>query len=439
MGGDMVAALGRATVDGHALFGHNSTQAPGACQALRLVPGRPFAFGEKVRATLLELPQARQTYTVLGGQAHGRWGYQHGVNGQGVAVGRAALRTRLPSPGPGLAGSDLVRLALERGQTARQAVDLLTDLVSRHGQAAEPGAEADGDGNAFLVADADEAFAVECAGRYWVYQQAREVRALGGPGTIRQDWDRIAPGLAGLAIERGWWPADGSKLDFAGAVSPTPPEWEPAHADDFRRWGRATVLLAEQNGHIDSAFVRRLLSDHGEEGDDEADPFWPAAGTGSLCRHPHPGATAATAASLVVALTRDPGRLRTAWCAFGPPCLSVYFPVFLEGDLPAAFGRSSAHPSGDSAWWRLRDVGAFLAVSPGRRDLAREALGRLQARFDQEAEEFAAEGAALRERGGHAELQRQATLFMEHCLERFEEVWSCVARANPAGVAAGWR
>jgi hypothetical protein len=272
-----------------------------------------------------------------------------------------------------------------------------------------------------------------------VYQQVRELRALGGPATIRQDWDRIAHGLAGRAIERGWWPADGSKLDFAGAVSPTPPEDEPAHADDFRRWGRATLLLGEQNGHIDPAFVRRLLSDHGEDGDGgEADPFWPAA-DGSLCRHPHPRARAATAASLVVALTPGPRRLRTAWCAFGPPCLSVYFPVFLEGELPAAFGRSSAEPTRDSAWWRLRDVAAFLAVHPGRRDLAREALGRLQARFDQEAEEFAAEGAALRERGAHAELQRQATLFLEHCLERFEEVWSGVARTSAAPVAASWR
>src|SRR5262249_11329255 len=138
MGGDLVAALGRATVDGHTLFGHNSTHAPRTCQALRLLPGRCFVSGEKIRTTLLELPQARQTGTVLGSQPHGRWGYQHGVNAHGVAVGRAPLRTRLAADGPGLTGTDLVRLALERARTARQAVDLLTDLVTRHGQAAEP-------------------------------------------------------------------------------------------------------------------------------------------------------------------------------------------------------------------------------------------------------------------------------------------------------------
>jgi hypothetical protein len=60
-------------------------------------------------------------------------------------------------------------------------------------------------------------------------------------------------------------------------------------------------------------------------------------------------------------------------------------------------------------------------------------LGRLQARFEQDAEEFAAEGAALRRRGEEAELHRQATLFMQHCLERFEEVWAGPGRPRPAG------
>jgi dipeptidase len=438
MGGDLVAALGRASVDGQTLFGHNSTQRPRVCQSLRLVPGRSFAFGEKVRTTLVELPQARQTGTVLGSQAHGAWGYEHGVNASGVAVGRAPLHTRLAAPGPGLTGGDLVRLALERAGTARQAVDVLTDLVSRHGQAADPGAARPADGNGFLIADGAEAFAVECAGRFWVYQLVGEVRAAGGLSTIRQDWDRIAPGLAAYAIERQWWPGDGSKLDFAAAVSPTPPEREPARAADFRRWGRATRLLGEQNGHIDIAFVRRLLSDHREGDEDETDPFAPGADDGSLCRHPRREPAEATSASLVAALAPQPGGLLTAWCAFGPPCLSVYFPVFLEGELPAPFARSAAEPSGDSAWWRLQDVAAFLTWHPERRDLAREALGRLQARFDQEAEEFAAEGAARQRAGEHAEVRRLATLFMEHCLERFEETWAGVARASRVGAAARW-
>jgi hypothetical protein len=46
----------------------------------------------------------------------------------------------------------------------------------------------------------------------------------------------------------------------------------------------------------------------------------------------------------------------------------------------------------------------------------------LQARLDQEAEEFNSEGAVLRQRGALSDLHRQATFFMQYNLERFEAV-----------------
>src|SRR5206468_2566847 len=139
---------------------------------------------------------------------------------------------------------------------AQQAADLLTDLIECYGQ----GGGADYD-HAFLLADAGEALLLETAGDFWVCQEIHAVRAASNSATVRQDWDRICRGLAGRAIEQGWWPADGSKLDFAGAVGADALMQVAA----LRRWGRATLLLEEQNGHIDAAFVRRLLGDH-EEG-----------------------------------------------------------------------------------------------------------------------------------------------------------------------------
>jgi hypothetical protein len=425
MGCDMVAALGRATVDGHTLFGHNSGQPDRRVQSLRLVRGRPFELGQTVRTQHLELPQARQTFTVLGSQAAGTCGYEHGVNEHGVAVGRSPLRTRLPA-GAGLAGSELVRLVLERAASARQALDLLTDLVNRHGQASGAVIEEASD-NAFLIADAHEAFAVETAGHYWVCQHVEEVRAQGAVGTVRQDWDRIARGLSEHAIALGWWPEDGSKLDFAGAVCPGLSEQAPA----LHRWGRATYLLGQQNGHIDTPFVRRILADHDAE---EANPGEKAGlPAPSLCRHkPGPDETA-TAASLVVPLSAAPGRLVCAWCAFGPPCRSVFFPVFLEGELPEAF--SAGDKEAVRMGVRTRQLHAALESSEEMADAVRDHLGRLQARFDQEAEEFVVEAVTLKQHGDSAGLQRQAGLFMHHCLERFEEVWDGLmgtARATPA-------
>jgi secernin len=411
MGCDMVAALGRATVDGHTLFGHNSGQPGGRGQALRLVRGRPFELGQTVRTQHLELPQARHTCTVLGSQAAGAWGYEQGINEHGLVAGRAPLRTRLPA-GAGLNGSELVRLVLERAASARQAVDLLTDLVHRHGPGSSA-ANAASD-NAFLIADAQEAFAVETAGPFWVCQHVEEVRALGAVCTIRQDWDRIARGLSEHAIAQGWSLEDGNKLDFAGAVSPPLSEQSAA----LHRWGRATSLLGQQNRHIDLAFVRRILGNHdAEESPGEEEPGRSAL---SLCQHSAGPDETATAASLVVQLQADPGRLLCAWCAFGPPCLGVYFPVFLEGELPEAFTAGEERPV--SLWVRCRQLQAALDTNEEMADLIREHLGRLQARFDQEAEEVAAEGAVRKQQGDVAHVQRQASLFMDHCLERFEEV-----------------
>jgi hypothetical protein len=443
MGCDLVVALGRATVDGHTLFGHNSGQPPGEGQALCLVPGRHHAFGEKVQTQFLELPQARETLRVLASQARGRWGYQHGVNEHGLAAGAVPLRTRLSREQPGLTGPDLVRLVLERCQSSAQAVQLLTDLISRHGQGGgKPLGPPDeqrahgpawaGWDHAFLLADAREAFAVEASGPCWVYQQVQEIRALSGLCTVRQDWDRISPGLAGRAIDEGWWPGDGSKLDFAGAVGL-------GDADSaLRRWGRATLLLGQQNGHIDTGFVRRLLGDHYEGCADEVDPTaggGPDAGPAPLCRHQGGRGGAVTAASLVVALAEARRCLPIAWCAFGPPCLSVYFPVFLDGDLPQSFTalpvaaaclQAGDRPRGreDCLAGEAERLQSHLAQHPEQWDQARDSLGCLQARFDQEAAELATETLSLKQEGAGEELGRRLGLFLQHCLEEHHALLS---------------
>src|SRR5262249_27216435 len=190
----------------------------------------------------------------------------------------------------------------------------------------------------------------------------------------------------------------------------------------LRRWGRATMLLEQQNGHIDAAFLRRLLADHYEGMHCEVDPLGPMHGPTALCQHGEVR-RCATAASMVVQLGGMPARLLTVWCAFGPPCVSVYFPLFLESGPLERF--TETIPEGLPR--RVPELIKALGRSPHRWALAREMMSRLQARFDLEAEEFAAEGAAFKERGQHVELQRLATLFLQHNVEQFDEVARGVA------------
>ncbi len=410
MGGDLVVALGRATVHGQTLFGQNCHRPPHECQILKRTPGRAFAPGETVRTAHAEVPQSRQTLTVLGCQPHHAWGYQCGVNEKQVAVGCAAWRSKLAGERRGLDGPELVRLTLERAASARQAFDVLTDLIVRHGQA--------DDDHVFLLAGPDEAFTVEAAGDVWAAQEIQQVRAAGDVAVIRQDWARLAPGLAERVIARGWWPEDGSKLDFAGSINDNPT----GRASALRRWGRATYLLEQQNGHIDAAFLRRVLGDHYEGTRYEIDPLDAAGPVTPLCQHAPGGGRYGTAASMVVSLAADPGHVPVAWCAFGPPCLSVHFPVFLDGELPAAFGCGASLFHADSVWWRTQQLRGLVEADPAQLEFLRESLARLQARFEQDVDEFCPEAAELRRRGAREELQRLAGSLMQSHLERFDEI-----------------
>jgi dipeptidase len=411
MGCDMVVALGRATGNGGAIFGHNSHRPPGEGQRLVRLPARQPTAGETVRTQYLTLQEARQTYAVLGSQPQQCWGLTHGVNEHRLAVGCADWAGKLHCDEPGVTGTDLTRLALERCRTACQALDLLTSLVARHGQG-RPAAEAFADeaDHLFLIADPTQAFALEAAGDAWVVQEILEVRAASDLAIIRQDWDRISAGLGARIIARGWWKADGSKLDFADTLNANPT----GVASALRRWGRATVLLEQQNGRVEPGFVRHLLSDHYEGTQFEADPVRGNGGPVPLCRHGLAREGLVTSASLVAELSADrkPGPL--AWCAFGPPCVSVYFPVFLEGELPPAFTPEGGR--GRPGVWQFgRQVGGALGRDAQRWQAARQALGQLQHRFDQEAAEFAAETAAA------ADLGREAGALMQSQVERFED------------------
>jgi hypothetical protein len=400
MASDIVVALGRATAEGHMLFGYNSNRAAGEGPGLMCVGGRAFAPGEAVCARHVQLPQVRQTYSVLAAVAPGHAGYTHGVNDHGVAAGVTSVHTRLGGSATGLTGPELVRLALERAVSARQAVDVVTDLVARFGQCGPDG----NDDSALLLADGREAFVVETAGRYWAEQVVGSVRAVSDFCGLRQDWDRIARGLADEVIGRGWWPSDGSKVDFAGAVG----REHGAGAAGLRRWGRATLLLEQQSGQVDMRFLRRLLADHGDR---------PAAAP-SLCRHGDGAGEVATACSMVVEAGLA-GALPVAWCSFGPPCLGVWFPLFLVAELPVEFAAEDG--GGCRVWRRSLRLAAEVERSPESAKAVRQAMAAVQERFDQEGREFLVEAAALAGRADGARLARLAGSLMQHHVERWEE------------------
>lgn len=393
MGSDMLVALGSASVQGLTLFGLNH-HAAGRPHHLRLAASCHHAPDATILLGERDLPQARQTCTVLGWQPAGTWGFTHGVNEHRVAVGVATWNSRLPRQQTGLTGAELTRLALERSHSSMQAVEVLTDLLTRHGQRPDPdGGDAD---HVFLIADPAEAFVLEAAGRWWALLECWQTRAVTDVALIRQDWRRLSPGLAEHAIAQDWWHNDGSKVDFAGSLDGR----APTHAPARRRWGRASVALAQQAGAIDAHFLRRLLADHAENNFE----LLPAG--------------AEPTGSFLAELAAD-DRLPLAWCSFGSPQAALWFPVPLQGELPAAFG--PGHPENPALAVRLAQL--LQHAEERDADPLCEALERLQGTFDREAEQYQDRAGPLLRQGNVQLVAALATTLMQRHVELFEKEW----------------
>ena len=197
---DTLVALGSETRSGRTLFAKNSDRQAAECQPLQAVPARRHSPGTTVRCTYLEIPEAPATLAVLGSRPWWIWGFEHGVNAAGVAIGNEALHTREAPVETGLLGMDLLRLGLERGRTADDAKRVITDLLARHGQ----GGSAQHGGrrfyqNSFVIADPSTAWVLETSGHHLVARRVRGRAAISNLATIGDDWDEAAPGIEAYA------------------------------------------------------------------------------------------------------------------------------------------------------------------------------------------------------------------------------------------------
>jgi len=163
-------ALGKDYFIGHQTFlCKNSDRPLGEAQPLLYAAAADHAPGETLRCTHLTLPQAEHTYAVLGSKPYWIWGFEMGANEKGLFIGNEAQGSRCPAESEeGLLGMDLLRLALERTATAREAIALLGTFLSQYGQNANANVRYDRRyENSYLLVDPEEIWLMETAGRQW--------------------------------------------------------------------------------------------------------------------------------------------------------------------------------------------------------------------------------------------------------------------------------
>ncbi|XP_037068100.1 secernin-2-like [Pollicipes pollicipes] len=216
---DTFVALPPATKRGFVVFGKNSDRPQGEVQEVVHFPAASHEPGSKVQCTYISVDQAESTHAVILSRPAWMWGAEMGANEHGLCAGNEAVWTRLESDDDRterLLGMDLVRLALERAATAREAVDVITGLLASHGQGG-PCSDTDASllyHNSFLLADRAEAWVLETAGHLWAAKRITcGVANISNCLTIGVEMDLQHPELHSEAISRGLWDGSG-QLNF---------------------------------------------------------------------------------------------------------------------------------------------------------------------------------------------------------------------------------
>lgn len=451
---DTFVALSDAGPRGRVLMGKNSDRPEADAQPLRYLPRRAGGGGTP-RLAYVEIDDAKESAAHLGGSPYWCWGHEQGLNEWGVAIGNEALFTRDwasavraaeqgSPPRPGILGMELVRLGLERGRTAAEALSVMCALVEEHGQwgSGVPGSPAvtGGYDNSFLIADAREAWVLETSGRRWVAKRATSgTLAISNQPTVRTEWDRASGDIVEHAVGAGWWePEPGRSFDFARVyVDPGTP-LQLSHI----RLQRSRQLLRDataDGGEVGVEVAQRILRDHYED-TFLGGPYFNAAVPDflSLCMHAHPSGFTwgNTASSTVFVLPADDRQLAHLWWTPVTPCTGVYLPVFVDaGAVPEAL--STAGRAGDglrrpedapqdsfderSYWWRFHQLleaakgGAGARRFDRNQPVVRQAFDVLERRWTARLPEIEKEAVQMRSEGRDDAMRKLLSGFTDSC------------------------
>jgi dipeptidase len=208
---------------------------------LEIVPRKHYPSGATIRAGVdaranfpgefIEIPQVRETARYITMNYSEYEGFpapitNGGLNEFGVAVrdvwssSRRELQNMTPKPQRGVNYSDLSRIVMERAHSAREAVEIVGNLIDRYGYATYGG-------NSHFFADADEGWIlIEFAGgkRLWIAERVGpdEIR-MSYPGYILEipldfakhpDRYRGSRNFISFAVKQRWYdPKSGKPFD----------------------------------------------------------------------------------------------------------------------------------------------------------------------------------------------------------------------------------
>ena len=314
---DSFVALADVCRDHYTIYGKVSDRAVNEPQYFVHVPAADHDCSKPLQCTLIQVEQVPHTYEMILSKPSWIWGAEIGVNEFGVCAGNETIYTKEVNRKPALMGMDLVRLALERGKTAKEALDVAASMLERYGQGGNCSFDEEFYyDNSFLFADPREAWVLETAGTCWAAKQVRGAHSISNYMTIGMP-DQMCSRTKQAASDKGYRVTE--PFDFTAAFM----DWNHIgnHNGMVRKLCSQRVLDAA-NGQNTVRTAIAALQSHTSE-----DPFH--SGNFSVCKHAvgRHGLHQSTN-SMVVELKDNETVIWGAGMSL--PCCSLYKPFWFD-------------------------------------------------------------------------------------------------------------
>ena len=330
---DTIIATGLVTRDGKSVFAKNSDRHPNEAQMLRYLPARQYAAGSDLACTYISVPQVPETYAALISQPFWMWGAEMGINEHGLVIGNEAIFSKVPAQKkPALLGMDLLRIALERAKTPRQAIHVITQLLEEFGQGGNNKFESHGKlyyHNSYLIADREDAWVLETIGREWIARKISDFHNISNCLTIQHEWD-----LASANFSEETFNFKETHTDFLYTTG----------SQGNRRQARVESLVEARYGEVSLYDMLDILRHH--QGDTPKSNYTQM----DICMHAGHGLFRQdqSVASFIAYLDKTPLVLATGTSA---PCTGIFKPLWVDAPLATHEPGTTAEYDARSLFW----------------------------------------------------------------------------------------
>ncbi len=260
IGGCTTILVGKnATADGSVIIGHNEDM--GNLSGRLIFQPRQTYSEKEIDLNYVTVPQVLKTnqYWATGNSQpvadkhfDGGW-ILCGMNEYGVSMCCNSMDTReerIPK-GKGILRYSIRQLLLERSKTARDAVNLVGQLIDTYGQSDIP--------IAYCISDRNEAWLVETTNRHWIARRIPDnsFHIEANQYTIETDWDLASDDLIDYAVAQGWYNPASGPFNFKYVYIN---QNNIDHPSDTSREYQGSYMLSDRVGSITVKDILSVLS-----------------------------------------------------------------------------------------------------------------------------------------------------------------------------------